>query len=52
MAEDSEEDIDWIEEEPMTHPEFDRAFVGILSRTDRRRFWRAIREAGLVVFRA
>lgn len=44
--------LDEILEPPLAVREFDIALAGHLSRTDRRRFWAALRAAQLIVFRA
>jgi hypothetical protein len=41
---------DVIEEFPMTPHEFDQALAPWLTRKDRRRFWRAVNDADLIVF--
>lgn len=45
-------DEDIIDELPMTVREFDLALAPYLTRTDRRRFWRGLGDADLIVFRA
>jgi len=46
-----DDDVDWIEEDPMPVRDFDLALAPWLTRKDRRRFWRALNDAGLIVFR-
>ena len=48
----ADDDDDVIDEEPMTVREFDRALAPYLTRTERRRFWRALGDADLIVFNA
>ncbi len=38
-------------EPPLTVREFEQALSGILTRSDRRRLWKALVAAGLIVFR-
>jgi len=49
MAE-GEPEPDEVLEDPMEKPEFERVLVKHLPRSDRRRFWRALTEANLIVF--
>ncbi|MBX9859344.1 MAG: hypothetical protein K2Y20_07100 [Sphingomonas sp.] len=46
------DDMSEILEPPMTVREFDLALSGYLTRTQRREAWRALCNAGLIVFRA
>jgi hypothetical protein len=47
-----EEDAEFIDEDPMTPREIERALSGHLSRRERREAIKALKEAGLIVFRA
>ncbi|MEO7688198.1 MAG: hypothetical protein ABIS51_02855 [Sphingomonas sp.] len=49
---DRADDDDIIDELPMTVREFDLALAPYLTRTDRRRFWRGLGDAELIVFRS
>ncbi|OHT22188.1 hypothetical protein [Edaphosphingomonas haloaromaticamans] len=51
-VESADSDADIILEDPMTPREFENALAGHLTRKDRRRFWAALKEAGLLVFHA
>lgn len=44
-------EFEYIDEDPLTVREFEKALSGIMSRTDRRRLWRALEDAGLIVFK-
>ncbi len=46
------EDAEWIDEYPLTVREFDRAMAPWLTVKDRRRFWRALNDAEMLIFRA
>lgn len=51
-AKPDEEPGDFIDEDPMEKAEFHEALYHYLPRSDRRRLWKALVDAELIVFRA